>query len=416
MQGPGWLDKLIRGLRSLLITDLALDPGSSNTRLYLPGEGVVLNEPSVIAFDTRRNQIIAVGTEAHAMTGREPEQVRLIRPVRGGVIADYEAARRMFSCFMAATRLRRNLRFLKMLICVSGQLSPVERRAFEETALQVGAGRIEFIEEPLAAAVTLNLRSDPRRAAMIADIGSSTVDVAIFSRGGLIRAITERTGGDEMDRAIVDFLRLERHLEIGLTQAEEIKLSIGTVESGSATRMIEIGGWGLSEGRPETTVVTSDEISLALEPVANRIGLALRLALENLPAAVSADLLDSGIVLTGGSARLPGLAEYLSREVGISISAAPDPDLSVIRGAGRLLEPPALRTKLSSDPKPAVPPTAAAEQAAPTVAQLTTRSCVAFLKRPTSDRSLQASRSEELQRIVRQADEHRRRDQGVMRG
>lgn len=327
-----------QSFRRSFISDLAIDLGTTNTLIYMPGRGIVLNEPSVIAFSARNAQVVALGHEAKLMIGRAPASIRVVPPLREGVIAHYEAAEKMLAGFIRRVYSRSCLLSPRLLICVPGQITQVERRAVEEAAYCAGARQVTFIEEPVAAAAGAGLGENALRASMVIDIGGGTTDIAVLSPNGLIHLSTLRLGGVEMDRAIARYLRQGYSLEVGEGTAESLKLAFSSSAREPNQGEFEVGGWSLIKRMPAKIVVRGEEIQAAVEPVVKEIIRAVQATLEILPPEVSADLLDSGLVMTGGGAQFPGLPEQLNRAVGLKVRLASEPLLAVVRGAGRLLE------------------------------------------------------------------------------
>jgi rod shape-determining protein MreB and related proteins len=349
MQEAGWLEKLeqlwttsLRGLRLALADEAAVDLGSANTRVYVAGSGVVLDEPSLIALDAESKWVVAVGGEARALVGREPPSVSVVRPVRGGVIADCEAARRMLESFLERALAHRRPASPGLLLCVSSGLTPLERKAAEEVAARAGAGRFGFIEAPLAAAVVeLDWQAAPT--SMVVDVGAGKIDVAVISRGAVIYAATERTGADAVNEAVAQYLRRKRGVEAGEGAIEKLKLELGSAWIESSPRaagggVVEIGCRNLSTLLPETVRVTSDEIRAAAEPFCALVEQHVRAALEAVPTEASVDLLAAGILLSGGGAQLAGLAGRVAERTGLATRLAAEPMLAAILGAGRLVE------------------------------------------------------------------------------
>lgn len=345
MNNDGWKGQFRRLCKSLfqelnltLIDELAIDLGAANTRIYLPGTGLVVNEPSVIAYDGASGRIAAVGREAKKMARRQPREIRIVRPIKDGVIADCEVASQMLSQFIGLARGRHAMVGPSLLICAPTDATPLEQRAYEDTALLAGAGRVTLVEGPYAAALGSAL--DPRRprACMIVDIGAATTDIAVISGGGIIYASTRRIGGCEIDRAIARYLQLERTLEVSEGAAEDVKIEMGAGDGRRDKRSLAVRGRNLKTGLPEEIAVGREEIDLLMQPALRRIKRHIRLALEEIPAEASVDLLDSGILLSGGLAQLDGLAEHFTEEFGVSVYVAPDPTLAAAMGAGLILE------------------------------------------------------------------------------
>src|SRR5262249_43049024 len=345
MRNWDWKEKLERfwtslfqGLSLSANERLAIDLGSANTRIYLPGEGVVINEPSVIALDTAHDKVAAVGREAKTLVRRLPRNIRVTRPVKDGVVADCEAAGQMLSQFISRVHPQRSLTSLSLLICIPADITSLEQMAYEDAARRAGARKVTLIEAPYAAALgsDFNLRADC--AGMIVDLGAATTDVAVVSGGSLLHASTRRVGGNEIDRAILRYLQLERALEVSEETAEEIKIKLGGVNTRRDEQRMTIRGRNLGTGLPQETAITSEEIHPLIQPALRVIKQHVRTALEEIPTEASVDLLDSGIILSGGLAQLPGLAEHLNQELGLHVRVASDPTLAATLGAGSLLE------------------------------------------------------------------------------
>jgi rod shape-determining protein MreB len=357
MNNGGWKGQFERFFRSLfqelnltLIEDLAIDLGASNTRVYLPGRGLVVNEPSVIAFDVNNGKIAAVGREAKRLARRQPREIRIERPIKDGVIADCDAASKMISQFIKASSGRRALVGPSLLICAPTDATPLEQRAYEDAARLAGAGKVTLVEGPYAAAMGADL--DPRapRACMVVDIGAATTDIAVISGGGILYASTRRIGGIEIDRAIARYLQLERTLEVSEDAAEEVKIEMGATGEPRNRRTLAVRGRNLKTGLPQEIAVGREEIDMLMRPALRVIKQHIRLALEEIPTEASVDLLDSGILLSGGLAQLHGLAEHFAQEFGVRVQVAPDPALAAAMGAGRILEqalPASIREKMN---------------------------------------------------------------------
>jgi rod shape-determining protein MreB len=345
MNNDGWKGQFERFCRSLfqelnltLIEELAIDLGAANTRIYMPGRGLVVNEPSVIAFNSNDGKIAAVGREAKRLARRQPREIRIVRPIKDGVIADCQAASKMLSQFIHIARGRHALIGPSLLICAPTDATPLEQRAYEDTGMLAGAGKVTLVEGPYAAALGSDLDPRAARACMIVDIGAATTDIAVISGGGILYASTRRIGGVEIDRAIARYLQLERTLEVSEDTAEDVKIEMGTVNGWRDKRALAVRGRNLRTGLPEEIAVGREEIDLLMQPALRMIKQHVRLALEEIPPEASVDLLDSGIMLSGGLAQLDGLAEHFSREFGVSVRVAPDPTVAAAMGAGRILE------------------------------------------------------------------------------
>jgi rod shape-determining protein MreB and related proteins len=345
MKNRGWKGKFERFSRSLfrelnltLIEDLAIDLGAANTRVYLPGRGLVVNEPSVIAFDTNNGKVAAVGREAKRLARRQPREIRIVHPIRDGVIADCDAASKMLSQFIRAARGRHTLVGPSLLICAPTDATQLEQRAYEDTARQAGAGNVTLVEGPYAAAMGAGLDLRAARACMVVDIGAATTDIAVISGGGILYASTRRFGGNEIDRAIAHYLQLEKTLEVSEDAAEELKIGMGGAGGPRDMQPLAVRGRNIRTGMPEEIAVGIEEIDMLMRPALRMIKQHVRLALEEIPTEASVDLLDSGITLSGGLAQLHGLAEQFALEFGVKTQVAPEPALAAAMGAGRILE------------------------------------------------------------------------------
>src|ERR1051325_1108414 len=321
--------------------DLAIDLGTANTLVYVKGRGIVLNEPSVVAVGSLkgRKQVLAVGKEAKLMLGRTPDPVEAIRPVRDGVIADFEAAGQMIKHF--ARKVRRRLSFLgpQIMLAVPSGSTPVERRAIQQAAESAGARRVFLIEEPGAAAIGAGRPVNEPTASMVVDIGSGTTEVAVLSLGGIVYSRSVRVGGDKMDKAIVGFIRREHDLLIGPETAERIKTAIGSacLPEGDG-RTITIKGRDLSNGLPKEIVITERELAYSLaEPVGATID-AVSAAVEETVPELATDIVDRGIMLTGGGALLRNLDRVLRHTTRLPVSVAENPFACVALGSGATLE------------------------------------------------------------------------------
>src|SRR5215468_9054800 len=317
---------------------LAIDLGAANTRICMPGESVVINEPSVIAFDAMNGKVAAVGRQAKSLVRRQPREIRIIRPIQNGVIADCEAASQMLSQFMSSVLTRHSLSGISLIVCVPADITPLEQRAYENAASDAGARKVRLIEEPYAAAIGADFNLRDACAQMIVDLGAATTNIAVISAGGLLYSSTRRVGGDEMDTAILRYLQLDRTLEVSEEAAEEIKIKLGGINGQLDKQSIAVRGRNLRTGLPEEITVTGEEIHPLIQPALRVIKQHVRTALEEIPTGASVDLLDSGITLSGGLAQLPGLAENLNQELGLQVRVASDPMLAAALGAGRLLE------------------------------------------------------------------------------
>jgi rod shape-determining protein MreB and related proteins len=323
-------------------SDLAIDLGTANTLVYAKGRGVVLDEPSVVAFINQggRKVVHAVGTEAKQMLGKTPGYMMAIRPMRDGVIADFEVAEEMIKHFIQRVHNRRAFIAPKIVICVPSGATAVERRAILESANAAGARAVHLIEEPMAAAIGAGLPINEPSGSMVVDIGGGTTEVAVLSLGGIVYSRSVRVGGDRMDESIINYLRRTENLLIGETTAERVKKEIGTAMApaeGEGMTM-EIKGRDLMNGVPKEIVITEAMVSEALsEPVLQIID-AVKTALEAMPPELASDIVDRGIMLTGGGSLLRNLDEILRDRTGLPVTLADDPLRCVVLGCGKVLE------------------------------------------------------------------------------
>jgi len=325
------------GLMSLASRDMAIDLGTANTLVYVRGQGIVLNEPSVVAINTRDNRALAVGLEAKRMIGRTPSHIQAIRPLRDGVIADFDITEKMLRYFIKKVQPRRWAR-PRIIICVPSGITGVERRAVEEAAYHAGARRAYTIEEPMAAAIGVDLPIHEPTGSVIVDIGGGTTEVAVISMGGIVVSRSARVGGDELDEAIVNWVKKEYNLLLGDRTAEQLKMAIGSAWPFSDEPNAEIRGRDLVTGLPKTVIITAAEVREALEePVVGVID-AVKYCLDKTPPELAADVMERGIVLTGGGALLRGLDVRIANETGTPVITADRPLHSVVIGSGRCLE------------------------------------------------------------------------------
>jgi rod shape-determining protein MreB and related proteins len=332
-----------------LTTDLAIDLGTANTCVFVPGRGIVLNEPSVVAFNTEHNRIEAVGTKAREMIGRTPQNMVAVRPLRDGVIADFDAAERMLSDFIRRSHRRTGWVRPRVVIGVPAEITQVERRAVKDSTLRAKASEVYLIEEPVAAAIGAGLPITEPTGNMIVDIGGGTTDIAVISLAGLVYRKSVRIGGDEMDTAIIDHMKRQHGVLIGERTAEQIKIEIGSAATLEEPREMEVRGRHLLEGLPKSVIVTDAEIRDALKSTVEVIVQAVRGALERIPPELAADIYDRGVVITGGGSLLRNLDERLRNDTELPVQMAEDPLTSVVRGAGRMLSNLELLKKLAMD-------------------------------------------------------------------
>ncbi len=325
-----------------LSADMAIDLGTANTLVYIRGKGIVLNEPSVVAIEEYRGkkQVLAVGNEAKLMLGRTPGNIHAIRPLCDGVSADFEIAEEMIKYFIRKVHNRRSFAYPMVIICVPSGSTAVERRAIQESAEAAGAHKVWLIEEPMAAAIGAGLPVTEPTGSMVVDIGGGTTEVAVLSLGGIVYARSVRVGGDKMDSAIISYIRRNHNLLVGEGSAEKIKKEIGSAclpEKGEG-RTVEIKGRDLMNGVPKEIVITERQVAESLaEPVAQIVE-AVKVALENTAPELAADIVDKGIVLTGGGALLSNLDQVLRNATGLPVSIAENPLACVVKGTGKALE------------------------------------------------------------------------------
>ncbi len=322
----------------LIGRDMAVDLGTANTLVYVRGKGICVDEPSVVAIDIETGELTAVGSEAKRMIGRAPERIAVVRPLKDGVIADFEATEQMLRQFVARVHRRRYFAKPRIVVCVPSDLTTVEQRAVKEAAYQAGARKVYLIEEPMAAAIGAGLPVHRPTGNMIVDVGGGTTEVAVISLGGIVTSLSVRTAGDDLDQAIVTWFKKEHSLMLGDQTAEEIKQTLGAAFPGVGPQEAEIRGRDLVSGLPRTVTVSSAEIRKALEEPLHDIVDAVRVTLDQTPPELAGDIMDRGIVLTGGGALLRGLDERLRHETGMPVHVAEDPLTSVVRGAGRCIE------------------------------------------------------------------------------
>lgn len=328
-----------RKLYQFFSNDLAIDLGTANTLVYVNGRGVVLDEPSVVAIKANTNQVLAAGKGAKQMLGKTPESIVACRPLRDGVIANFELTESMLRHFIRAVHNdRRTLVRPRMVIGVPSGITQVERRAVIDSAKQAGAREVYTIMEPMAAAIGAGLQVQDPSGSIIVDIGGGTTEVAVITLKDVVFCRSVRVGGDEMDRAIVQYVKRKYNLLIGERTAEQIKISIGSVMLDSETQTMDVKGRDLISGVPKTISLTSQEVNESLLETIATIVDVVRVALENTPPELSSDLVDKGIVLAGGGSMLRGLDRLLAKDTGLPVHMAEDPLLCVVRGAGKVLE------------------------------------------------------------------------------
>ena len=316
--------------------DIAIDLGTANTLIWLKGKGIVINEPSIVTRSVHDDKIVAVGNEAKAMLGRTHRDLETIRPLQDGVIADFKMTDGMLQGFIRKINLNRMSR-PRMVICVPSGVTEVERRAVKDSGERANAREVYLIEEPVAAAIGIGLDISQPIGNIIVDIGGGTTEIAVISLNGVVTKETIRIAGDEMDEAILQWFRNEHKLEIGLGMSESIKKSVGSAMQ-MATETISVKGRDLVSGIPKTIEVSSDEIRQALKDPVNAIVEAVKRCLEQTPPELAADILERGIILTGGGSLLKGTDQIIRERTNVPVNVAEDPLLSVVRGTGMVLE------------------------------------------------------------------------------
>ncbi len=332
--------------------DLAVDLGTANTLVYERGRGIVLNEPSVVAINQNTGGIVAVGAEAKRMVGRTPGNIVAIRPLKDGVIADFDTTERMLRYFIQKVHKRRFLTKPRLVVCVPSGITGVEQRAVKDAGYAAGARKVYIIEEPMAAAIGAGLPIHEPTGNMVVDIGGGTTEVAVISLGGVVSSLSIRTGGDELDDALIQFVKKEYSLMLGERTAEEIKTTVGTAFPIPDETSAELRGRDLVTGLPRTIVVTAEEIRRALDEPLTRIVDAVKTTLDRTPPELCGDIMDRGIVLTGGGALLKGLDERLRHETGMPVIIAEQPLNCVVMGSGKCVEEfEALQQVLISEPR-----------------------------------------------------------------
>jgi rod shape-determining protein MreB len=330
----------LRSVSGLFSHDLAIDLGTANTLVYMKGKGIVLNEPSVVAMkkdDRGTRKVLAVGKEAKSMLGRTPGNIVAIRPMKDGVIADFDIAEAMLRYFIRTAHAGHRLARPRIIIGVPSGITAVEKKAVRESAESAGAREVFFIEEPMAAAIGSGLPVTEPKGSMIVDIGGGTTEVAVISLGGIVYSISVRVAGDKMDEAIIEYIKRKYRLLIGSSSAETIKTTIGSAFPADTVESVEVKGRDLTTGTPKVLSIDSNEVREAISEQVNAIAGAVRTALEQMPPELAADLIDCGIMLAGGGALLKNLGLMLRAETKLPTNIAADPLSAVALGAGEVL-------------------------------------------------------------------------------
>ncbi len=318
--------------------DIGIDLGTANTLVYLKGKGIIIREPSVVAVDTKTEQVRYVGQDAKNIIGRTPGSIRAVRPLKDGVIADFDMTTAMLQEFIRKAKGSNPLVKARVIICIPSGVTAVERRAVREAAEGAGAKRVSIVEEPMAAAIGAGLPVEEPTGSMIVDIGGGTSEVAVISLCGIVTSRSVRVAGDEFDLSIINFIKKKYNLLIGERTAEHIKIEIGSAYPVGEEQELEIKGRNLLTGLPENITITSDEIREALSEPLSHIVEAIKVTLERTPPELSADIIDQGITLAGGGAMLRGLDKLINEETGIPVYIAERPLDCVVDGTGKLLE------------------------------------------------------------------------------
>ncbi len=318
--------------------DIGIDLGTANTLVYMRGKGIVMREPSVVAVDVKKEEVLAVGSEAKEMIGRTPGSITAVRPLKDGVIADFEVTSQMLRYFIKRALKSSFLNRPRLIVCIPSGVTEVERRAVDESARAAGAREVELIEEPMAAAIGAGLRVEEAAGCMVVDIGGGTSEVAVISLGDIVTAQSVRIAGDDFDEAIISYVKKKYNLLIGERTAEDLKILIGSAFPYEGEGSMDVKGRNLVDGLPKNIVISAEEVREALsEPVSSIVD-AIKSTLERTPPELSADIIDNGIMLTGGGALLRGLDMLINRETGMLVHVAEDPLDCVVNGTGKCLD------------------------------------------------------------------------------
>jgi rod shape-determining protein MreB len=329
---------MFKRLQSMITNDIAIDLGTANTLVYVKGKGIVLNQPSVVALDKVTGKVYAVGTAAKAMIGKTPARIAAIRPMKDGVIADFEVTEFMLRDFIRMAQKKRHFIAPRIVICVPSGITEVEKRAVRDSAKHAGAREVFLVAEPMAAAIGVGLPVDQPSGNMIIDIGGGTSEIAVIALNGIVCDTSIRVGGDELDEAIVNYVKKNHNLLIGDQTAENIKKTIGSAHKFDEEREMEVKGLYQVSGVPKTIKISSVEIREALQEPIQQICDALKHSLEQTPPELAADIKDRGIVLTGGGALLRGLPELLREQTDLPVNLMDDPLFCVVLGTGKILD------------------------------------------------------------------------------
>jgi len=332
------IGSFFRSIKGYFMSDIAIDLGTCTTLIYINDRGIVLNEPTVVAIDTRSKKYLAVGDEAKKMLGKTPENIKAIRPMKDGVIADFEMVELLLRVFIEKVQKKRLLTRPRIIICVPSGITEVEKRAVRDSAEAAGAREVYLVSEPIAAAIGINLPVHLPTGNMVIDIGGGTTEIAVIALSGIVTNNSIRVAGDEMDDAIVQFIKKNYNLIIGEQTAEEIKIAIGNAFPTEEDKTIEVRGRDLVVGIPKTIKFTSHEVREAIQEPLSMIIEAIRLTLERTPPELAADIVNAGIYMTGGSSMLRGFDALIREETNLPVTVAEEPNKAVVLGAGRILE------------------------------------------------------------------------------
>ena len=330
--------------------DIAIDLGTANTLVYAKDKGILINEPSIVAISRVNQEIVAIGEDAREMIGRTPDEISTIRPLKDGVIADFELAEEMIRYFIRKMKFNRFIRPL-VVVCIPSGITEVEKRAVRDSAEHAGAREVYLVEEPMAAAIGVDMPIMDPIGSMIVDIGGGTTEIAVIALGGIVTSVSVRIAGDEMDEAIVQYMKRKYNLLIGEKTGEQIKCTIGSTLPYKEDGSLHVKGRDLIAGIPKTVEITSKEIQEALTEPVNSIVEAVKLTLERTPPELSADILDRGIILSGGGSLLKGLDMFIRDKTNLVVSVAEDPLTCVVRGTGLIVEDIEKYMKVLNKPK-----------------------------------------------------------------
>lgn len=330
--------KLNFNFLDLTARDIGIDLGTANILITLKGKGIVLNEPSVVAIDKKTNTVLATGQEAKEMLGRTPDNIKAVKPMKDGVIADFTATQILLKTLVQKICRRYNISRLRAVVGVPSGITEVEKRAVEESILQAGAKEVYLIEEPVAAAIGAGLEIAEPNGNIVVDIGGGTTEVAVISLGGVVVCDSLRIAGDELDEAIINYVKKELNLAIGQTTAEEIKINLGCAKPLMSIETMQIRGRDLNTGLPKVLEISSEQVMIAMAETISQIVEVVKVALEKTPPELSSDVMERGIILTGGGALISNLDKLINEKTGIPVYISDTPLNAVVRGTGKALE------------------------------------------------------------------------------